>query len=86
VLERAVREDWGRVLASLVGWLGEIELAEDAVQEAFATAAERWPRDGTPDEPESNLDVPLPGALSVGISAVLGDCPFRPIAVRLRAE
>ena len=37
--------------ASNVGWLGEIELAEDAAQEAFATAAERWPRDGVPANP-----------------------------------
>jgi RNA polymerase sigma-70 factor (ECF subfamily) len=41
VLEQLFRDEWGRVLASLVGWLGDIELAEDAVQEAFATAAER---------------------------------------------
>ena len=39
------------MLASLVGFLGDIELAEDAAQEAFATAAERWPRDGTPANP-----------------------------------
>jgi RNA polymerase sigma-70 factor (ECF subfamily) len=51
VLERVFREDWGRVLASLVGYLGDIELAEDAAQEAFATAAERWPRDGVPASP-----------------------------------
>jgi RNA polymerase sigma-70 factor (ECF subfamily) len=51
VLEQVFREDWGRVLASLVGWLGDIELAEDAAQEAFATAAERWPRDGVPANP-----------------------------------
>jgi RNA polymerase sigma-70 factor, ECF subfamily len=51
VLERVFREDWGRVLASLVGFLGDIELAEDAVQEAFAVAAERWPRDGVPPNP-----------------------------------
>ena len=50
-LEREFRNDWGRVLASLVGFLGDIELAEDAAQEAFATAAERWPRDGTPANP-----------------------------------
>jgi RNA polymerase sigma-70 factor (ECF subfamily) len=35
----------------LVGILGDIELAEDAAQEAFAIAAERWPRDGEPDNP-----------------------------------
>jgi RNA polymerase sigma-70 factor (ECF subfamily) len=51
VLERVFHDDWGRVLASLLGWLGDIELAEDAAQEAFAIAAERWPRDGTPTNP-----------------------------------
>jgi RNA polymerase sigma-70 factor (ECF subfamily) len=51
VLEQVFRDDWGRVLASLVGFLGDIELAEDAAQEAFATAAERWPRDGVPPNP-----------------------------------
>jgi RNA polymerase sigma-70 factor, ECF subfamily len=51
VLEQVFREDGGRVLASLVGWLGDIELAEDAAQEAFATAAERWPRGGVPANP-----------------------------------
>jgi RNA polymerase sigma-70 factor, ECF subfamily len=51
VLEQIFRDDWGRVLASLVGYLGDIELAEDAAQEAFATAAERWPRDGIPANP-----------------------------------
>jgi RNA polymerase sigma-70 factor, ECF subfamily len=48
VLEQVFRDEWGRVLASLVGWLGDIQLAEDAVQDAFAIAAERWPRDGIP--------------------------------------
>jgi RNA polymerase sigma-70 factor, ECF subfamily len=51
VLEQVFREDWGRVLASLVGYLGDIELAEDAAQEAFATAAASWPRDGAPANP-----------------------------------
>jgi RNA polymerase sigma-70 factor (ECF subfamily) len=51
VLEQVFREDWGRILASLVGFLGDIERAEDAAQEAFARAAERWPQDGTPANP-----------------------------------
>jgi RNA polymerase sigma-70 factor (ECF subfamily) len=51
VLEQVFREQWGRVLASLVGWLGDIQLAEDAAQDAFAIAAERWPRDGAPANP-----------------------------------
>ena len=51
MLEQVFRENWGRVLASLAGFLGDIELAEDAVQEAFVRAAERWPRDGVPTNP-----------------------------------
>ncbi|MFZ1995688.1 MAG: sigma-70 family RNA polymerase sigma factor [Solirubrobacteraceae bacterium] len=51
MLEEVFREHWGRVLATLVGWLGDIELAEDAAQEAFVLAAERWPHDGTPANP-----------------------------------
>jgi RNA polymerase sigma-70 factor, ECF subfamily len=35
----------------LIGFLGDFELAEEAAQEAFAVAAERWPRDGTPEHP-----------------------------------
>ncbi len=54
-VERAFREEWGRVLASLIGFLGDIDLAEEAAQEAFAIAAERWPRDGVPDSPRAWL-------------------------------
>ena len=45
------REEWGRAVAALTRVLGDMQLAEDAVQDAFATAIERWPRDGTPDNP-----------------------------------
>jgi RNA polymerase sigma-70 factor, ECF subfamily len=54
-LEQAFRDEWGRVLAILIGSLGDFQLAEEAAQEAFATAAERWPRDGTPDNPRAWL-------------------------------
>lgn len=50
-MARTFREEWGRVLASLVGQLRDFDLAEDVVQHAFAVAAERWPRDGVPDNP-----------------------------------
>jgi RNA polymerase sigma-70 factor (ECF subfamily) len=50
-LDAVFRDHWGRVLATLVGILGDIELAEDAAAEAFALAAERWPRDGEPTNP-----------------------------------
>lgn len=39
------------MLASLVGFLGDFDLAEEVTQEAFAVAAERWPRDGAPTNP-----------------------------------
>src|SRR5205814_1664957 len=48
---RAFRDQWGRVLAALIGFLGDFDLAEEAAQEAFAIAAERWPRDGVPANP-----------------------------------
>jgi RNA polymerase sigma-70 factor (ECF subfamily) len=51
VLEQAFREQRGRVLAALIGFLGDFDLAEEATQEAFAIAAERWPRDGAPTHP-----------------------------------
>jgi RNA polymerase sigma-70 factor, ECF subfamily len=47
-VDQVFREEWGRVLATLIGFLGDFELAEEAAQEAFAIAAERWPREGTP--------------------------------------
>ncbi len=55
MLDRVFREEWGRVLASMVGFLGDFELAEEAAQDAFAVAAERWPRDGTPSNPAAWL-------------------------------
>jgi RNA polymerase sigma-70 factor (ECF subfamily) len=50
-LEELYREEWGRTLAILARQLGDVTLAEDAVQEAFETALERWPRDGAPANP-----------------------------------
>ena len=51
MIEQVFREHWSRVLASLVGFLGDFGLAEEACQEAFVIAAERWPRDGEPANP-----------------------------------
>ncbi len=50
-IERAYRESSGRAIATLVRIFGDIDLAEDAVQEAFAVAAERWPAAGVPPNP-----------------------------------
>ena len=54
-LEQVFRDEWGRVLAGLIGFLGDVDLAEEAAQEAFAIAAERWPREGTPANPRAWL-------------------------------
>ncbi len=45
------REHHGRILASLIRALGSFELAEDALQDAFAAAVEQWPREGVPNNP-----------------------------------
>ena len=50
-LEATFREEWPRAVAILARVLGDLSLAEDAVQDAFIKALERWPRDGTPASP-----------------------------------
>jgi RNA polymerase sigma-70 factor, ECF subfamily len=54
-LEQLFRDEWGRVLANLIGLLGDFDLAEEAAQEAFTIAAARWPRDGAPPNPRAWL-------------------------------
>ena len=47
-IARAHREEWARVVASLTRRFGDLDIAEEAAAEAFATAVERWPVDGIP--------------------------------------
>jgi RNA polymerase sigma-70 factor (ECF subfamily) len=54
-LDQVFREEWGRVVASLIGSLGDLNRAEEAAQEAFAIAAEQWPRQGPPTNPRAWL-------------------------------
>ena len=54
-LDQVFRDEWGRVLATLIGFLGDFDVAEEAAQEAFAIAADRWPRDGIPSHPRAWL-------------------------------
>src|SRR4051794_22576750 len=51
VLERVHRQEYGQLLATLIGWLGDLELAEEAVQDAFLAALEHWERSGVPHKP-----------------------------------
>jgi RNA polymerase sigma-70 factor, ECF subfamily len=48
---RAHQEEWARVVAALTRRFGDLDIAEDAAAEAFATAVERWPLDGVPPNP-----------------------------------
>ena len=50
-IERVFREDSGRAVATLVRLFGSIDIAEEAVQEAFVVASERWPESGLPPNP-----------------------------------
>ena len=47
------REEFGRILATLIRVLSDFDLAEDAAQDAFASAVEQWPRDGLPENPRA---------------------------------
>jgi RNA polymerase sigma-70 factor (ECF subfamily) len=48
---RAFREEWGQIVATLIGMTGDWDLAEECAQDAFAQALERWPGDGVPRRP-----------------------------------
>src|ERR1700729_2649206 len=50
-IETLYRSESGRVLATLVRLLGDLDLAEESMHEAFAAALDRWPQDGIPDKP-----------------------------------
>jgi RNA polymerase sigma-70 factor (ECF subfamily) len=50
-IEATFREEYGRVIATLISQLGDFSLAEDALQDALVNALERWPSDGVPRNP-----------------------------------
>jgi RNA polymerase sigma-70 factor (ECF subfamily) len=54
-VERVFREHFGRAVAALIRRLGDWDLAEESVQDAFATAVARWPREGVPRDPAAWL-------------------------------
>lgn len=55
LIERLYREESRRVLATLIRLLGDFDLAEEALHEAFRSAVEQWPREGVPDNPRAWL-------------------------------
>ncbi|TWF78486.1 RNA polymerase ECF family sigma subunit [Pseudonocardia hierapolitana] len=50
-VDAAYRDEWGQVVATLIGLTGDWDLAEDSAQDAFAAALAAWPRDGVPHRP-----------------------------------
>ena len=55
LIERLYREESRRVLATLIRLLGDFDLAEEALHEAFRSAVEQWPQSGVPDNPRAWL-------------------------------
>ena len=50
-VSQAFRDEWGKVVATLIRVTGDWDLAEECAQDAFALALQRWPRDGVPRRP-----------------------------------
>jgi RNA polymerase sigma-70 factor (ECF subfamily) len=52
-IEAVYRSDWGRIVATLIRFFGDFDLAEEAAQEAFAAAVEQWSASGVPEFPRA---------------------------------
>src|ERR1700693_1608419 len=52
-VEEVYRSDWGRIVATLIGLVGDFDLAEESAQEAFAAAVDQWPVSGVPELPRA---------------------------------
>src|SRR5512147_883646 len=52
-VEEVYRSDWGRIVATLIGLVGDFDLAEESAQEAFAAAVDHWPQSGVPEHPRA---------------------------------
>ena len=78
----AFRDEWGRVVATLIRTTGDWDLAEECAQEAFAQAAERWRTDGVPDKPGAWLTTVARNRARDRIKrAKTGEAKYREIAM-----
>ena len=82
-VERVFREEWGAVLATLVRQLGDFQLAEDALADAFAAAVTAWEREGIPERPAAWITVT---ARRKAIDRLRRDRSLADRVERLRAE
>src|SRR5271165_2773355 len=53
IIEEVYRADWGRIVAALIRLVNDFDLAEEAVQEAFAAALAQWRSTGVPESPQA---------------------------------
>ena len=81
-MDAAFREEWGRVLATLIRVTGDWDLAEECAQDAFAMALQRWPRDGIPGRPGAWLTTAARNrAIDVLRRRTVGAAKLREVAV-----
>jgi RNA polymerase sigma-70 factor (ECF subfamily) len=97
-VDAAYRDEWGQVVATLIGLTGDWDLAEDCAQDAFAAALATWARDGVPDRPGAWLTTTArhraidrlrrdtAGAAKVRQLAVLERDPIEPSAEEIPDE
>jgi RNA polymerase sigma-70 factor (ECF subfamily) len=80
-VDAAFRDEWGRVVATLIRTTGDWDLAEECAQEAFATALQRWPKDGIPVRPGAWLTTTARNrAIDVLRRRAVGDAKLRQVA------
>src|SRR6266508_2027 len=70
-IERVFREEYGRAVAVLVGVFGDIDVAEEAVQDAFTAAVQRWPSAGLPPSPAGWIITCCHPALATNVQVAL---------------
>jgi RNA polymerase sigma-70 factor (ECF subfamily) len=83
----AFREEWGKVVATLIRTTGDWDLAEECAQDAFALALQRWPRDGIPGRPGAWLTTAARNrAIDVLRRKAVGAAKLREVAAMLPDE
>jgi RNA polymerase sigma-70 factor, ECF subfamily len=81
-VEAAYRDEWGQLVATLIGVTGDWDLAEDCAQEAFEAAVATWPRDGVPRRPGAWLTTAARNRATDRLRrAAAGAAKFRQVAV-----
>jgi len=80
-VDAAFRDEWGKVVATLIRTTGDWDLAEECAQDAFALALQRWPRDGIPGRPGAWLTTAARNrAIDVLRRAAVGAAKLREVA------